>query len=79
MLSLGNARKNFSKKFEKPLDKPRGLWYNTDTVKRETERWPPKKILKISKKTLDKTSNLWYNNNVIKRSHLLKSRKELIL
>jgi hypothetical protein len=28
--------KNFSKKFEKPLDKPHGMWYNIN-VKRAVE------------------------------------------
>jgi hypothetical protein len=32
----GAARKNFSKKFEKPLDKPLKMWYNK-SVKRGRE------------------------------------------
>jgi hypothetical protein len=31
------ARKNFSKSFEKPLDKPHKVWYNKDTPKGENK------------------------------------------
>jgi len=30
--------KNFSKKFEKPLDKPHGMWYNKSVKREETPR-----------------------------------------
>lgn len=33
---LQYRKKNFSKKFEKPLDKPHGMWYNK-SVKRGKE------------------------------------------
>lgn len=32
---VGNLRKNFSKNFEKPLDKYHKMWYNINVIKRE--------------------------------------------
>ena len=44
----------FKRNFEKPLDKPLNLCYNTDTKQGETQAKVKKKILKKRKKVLDK-------------------------
>lgn len=60
-------RKNFSKKFEKPLDNPPKACYNKGT---ERERNPTKPAEKKIKKGLDKSLRVCYNKDVMRNKPL---------